>query len=91
MPFANFLTLDCIIRIKVDFIILIFHFLSSIGKTQVTLSNPHDTQFVKIFILKLLKKLANQLGRYLRKANTNMPIDIHTNKAILFPDDAFNL
>jgi arylsulfatase A-like enzyme len=40
---------------------------------------------------KIAKKLANQLGRYLRKANTNMPIDKRTNKAILFPDDAFNL
>lgn len=40
---------------------------------------------------KIAKKLANQLGSYLRKANTKMPINKKTNKAILFPDEAFNL
>ena len=40
---------------------------------------------------KIAKKLANQLGLFLRKAHTNMPINKHTNKAILFPHDAFNL
>ena len=49
-----------------------------------------QNNLVKVYP-KIAKKLANQLGRYLRKANTNMPIDKRTNKAILFPDDAFNL
>ena len=40
---------------------------------------------------KIAKKLADQLGSYLRKAKTQMPIDKKTNKMILFPDDAFNL
>ena len=40
---------------------------------------------------KIGKKLANQLGRFLRKANTNMPINKRTKRAILFPDEAFNL
>ena len=41
--------------------------------------------------MKIGYKLAKQLGKYLRKANTKMPINKMTNKMILFPDDAFNL
>ncbi|MEC5166584.1 arylsulfatase A-like enzyme [Flavobacterium sp. PL11] len=40
---------------------------------------------------KMAKKLANQLGKYLRVANTKMPINKATGKMILFPDDAYKL
>lgn len=39
----------------------------------------------------IAKKLASQLGSYLRKAKTEMPVDKKTNKKVLFPDDAILL
>lgn len=36
---------------------------------------------------KIVKKLAKQLGSYLRKANTQMPIVTKTGKGILYPDE----
>ena len=39
----------------------------------------------------IAKKLAIQLGSYLRKAKTKMPIDKKTNKMVLYPDDAIRL
>jgi arylsulfatase A-like enzyme len=45
-------------------------------------NNLFNTHFNRV------KKLANQLGRYLRKAKTEMSIDKKTNKMILYPDEA---
>lgn len=39
----------------------------------------------------IAKQLVNQLGSYLRKANTQMPIVNKTGKMVLYPDDAIRL
>jgi arylsulfatase A-like enzyme len=56
----------------------LYNTLNDIGEQN----NLIDTNF------DIAKKLASQLGKYLRKAKTEMPINKITKKTILYPDDA---